>query len=332
MGNDSISRRQVLRAVAGAGVLGAGVGGTAGMLTDGESVDGVSVAAGSLDLETCWTHDDCDRPLSIVVGPDAGSTGSETVEYRLPEYTNPAYLHVRTTCPPEACGLADRLELTVSDGPCGRAGRTLERGRLCDVLSALRAGTALADGRAVDAGETRCLDLEWSLEESLEEDASVEIGVEFHATQARNVANAAAVAPWEGATCAVDCAETSDCDDPPTGRDISWVGFCAESGTTIRDEDLDFEVDGDTLTLQTAPDSLATVLLKHGPALDVFRDAGPGTFVTGGGDDTYEQQGSAFPDSETDPPRSNPRPCPGRSGLKYEGDFETPSDGGDRDA
>jgi hypothetical protein len=318
MGNDTLSRRQVLKAVAGAGTAGTGVGASTGFLADRESVDEVTVAAGRLNLETCWHDtDDCDQPLSIDVGPHAGDSGTETVEYRLPPDSNPAYVQVRTDCPADACGLYRDLDVTVRDGPPVGPSDEIASGSLCNVLADLHGGVTLAGGEAVDAGTERRLEFEWVLDEKLDEDDTVEgIDVEFRAVQSRNVPDAAAVDQWGGGACDVTCS-AHDCDGTGHhGKAISWIGFCGDGKMT--DDHFDFEVDGDTLRLHDAPDSLGTVLLKGGQTLDVFRDPEKATFVIGAGEDRYDQERGFFPETETDRPRSNKLPCPDHGGLRYE--------------
>jgi hypothetical protein len=74
--------------------------------------------------------------------------------------------------------------------------------------------------------------------------------------------------------------------------------------------------------LTDAPESLGAVVLKYGTEIRVFGDPGAaGVFTTAEGGTVYQQQGSGFGNTD----RSNPDPCPGVCGLKYEVDDDVGS-------
>ncbi|WP_436909656.1 hypothetical protein [Halosimplex marinum] len=311
----SLSRRAVLAGLTSAGAVaaaGAGVG-TRAVFRDDERVEG-SADSGVVDLRASWTSGGVDASFGAV---DAvGDGGSDAVALSLAPASNPAYVWVRTRC--RRCTEIERkLRVALSLVADGTETR-LFRGRLGDARASLGDGVRLDE--SIAPGDDWRLTVEWELREPLTTDATVSVDLEFYAAQTRNVADPETFGP--GWACPAGCG------DRQSGTaDISWVGFCAASGERLRPADLRFEVDGSVLELTDAPDALGTVLLKYGTNLAVFERASPGRFVAGTGE-TYDQRGSGFPGSG----RSNPTPCPGDCGLKYDvdgGEFE--SDGCDND-
>ncbi|QLH76937.1 hypothetical protein HZS55_06350 [Halosimplex rubrum] len=311
----SLSRRAVLAGLTSAGAVaaaGAGVG-TRAVFRDGERVEG-SVGSGVVDLRASWVSGGSDASFGTV--RSVGDGGSDAVALSLAPGSNPAYVWARTRC--RRCTELERnLRVTLSLVADGTETQ-LFRGRLGDARATLGDGVRL-DG-SIAPGDDWRLTVEWELREPLTADATVSVDLDFYAVQTRNVADPETFGP--GWTCPTECV-----DRQPGTADLSWVGFCAAGGERLRPDDLRFAVDGSVLELADAPAALGTVLLKYGTNLDVFERASPGRFVAGSGD-TYDQRGPDFPGSG----RSNPTPCPGNCGLKYDvdgGGFE--SDGCDHD-
>ena len=165
-----LSRRRVLAALAAAGGTGALAGtGTAAVFRDAER-SRASITAGIVDLVVAYdllTGPGADGPDSSgtvdgprvtlpvdSLGPD-DDAGSMLLTFALPQrgdaVNNPAALWLATDCPvPEATGLGEAIEVTVSYADCG-SGTPLARivsGSLREVADDLR------DGRRVDGDPT----------------------------------------------------------------------------------------------------------------------------------------------------------------------------------
>ncbi|MFC6988189.1 hypothetical protein ACFQJD_04700 [Haloplanus sp. GCM10025708] len=160
-------------------------------------------------------------------------------------------------------------------------------------------------------------------------DLDVEFDFGFYATQTRHAMNSAAVTPdW---SCPGRLCGTST--PPSSAGEISWIALSCPSEITPQDVTLDLSDDGGTVAVVGLSESITveTVLLKYGQRLDVFE--GPvtegQTFTTGEAAATYTQEKSAFPETNTTPPRSNSNPCPESYWIKYETDENRWFTGGD---
>lgn len=335
MDDIELSRRQILATVGAAGGTGAIAGtGSAALLSDGVAFAESSLASGTVDLRVDWevTGGDSgttngDGSIQIDLGDEVRS-GSVSFEVGLPPdgSNNPAYGWLRLACP-EMTRLVDALEVDLRYD-CGEAKSVVSDGAdtLCEVANELREGTLLHPGcRTVEPGAQGCiapgepipLVFEWELDEGFEGQAGTSIEFEFTGWQCRY--QDGTTNPYENAR-----PEACDC---PRGKDISWVGFCAEDGETLTDTDLDFDVTADTLELYSAPDRLNTIVLQYATYVRVFDDPGTsGEFETDDTDGTvYEQSGNGFDGTD----RTNSVPCPDCCGLKYEGpDFDSPESRG----
>lgn len=303
-----VSRRALLAGITTVGAAASGAGTAALFRDDGRT--GARATAGSVDLETRWVHGGSRTDLGRV--SESGDGGSKRVELALAEDSNPAYVWFRTRC--RRCTEMERkLAVSLSLETDRGTTQLFTDGRLRDARRQFGSGARLP-GR-LSPGDTWHVVVDWALQEPLEQDGTVNFDFDFHATQARNVDDPAAFGPaW---TCPDGCA-----DDAPAVSDVSWVGFCAGSGEQLRPDDVTFSVDGHVLEVTDAPADLDAILLKYGTNLDVFENPAPvGSFAAGTGDETYTQQRSGFRGTT----RSNPTPCPGTCGLKYdvdEGSFE----------
>ncbi|WP_254832216.1 hypothetical protein [Haloglomus salinum] len=320
-GDRGIARRKVLAAAAGAGGLGVVGGvGSAALLRDEESFSGL-FESGSLELDVAWNNTDGEN---LTAKLETGNTsGQELLDISLPgSENNPAHVWFQPTCPPEsAAGLADALELSVryadaqgtpGDHVLDADGVAIDGRTLRDLAEQPGTKLQFGDDGCLDADTTRYLLVGWEYTEDSAEFDETDFDLEFFAEQCRN--NDAPTNPYEPLSCPVS-----------SGKDISWVAFCAADGETLTDGDLVFTVSGDTLDLTSAPSTLETVVLKYGPEIRVFTDPGTsGTFTTATGGTTYDKSGNSFPGSG----RTNSEPCPGMCGLKYERTFQTPESKG----
>jgi hypothetical protein len=252
-----LSRRAVLSGMGAVGVAGAlGGVGTLAYVKDTERA-GARIEAGVLDLELCWTADeDCETGSDLVTVPitvaEKGDGGSATIRYQLPDdgRNNPGYVWFRTSCPVDACGLERDVEARLyrdddCDGTFDR-GELVEEGRLCDVLSRLNDGVLLdgdaatGEGDPIQPGETRCFGIEWELVDHLCGEDELEVSFQFRAEQARHATEP--VSPWEGATCEVDCDDTTECTN--CVPDEGGVSFLAFGGSELTERDVRLSVTG----------------------------------------------------------------------------------------
>jgi predicted ribosomally synthesized peptide with SipW-like signal peptide len=309
----SLSRRKLLWAAATVGAAASTGTGTAALMHDTEMVNG-SVAAGVLDLDTdpTWGNDSGTGPFD---GGTVSKDDSGEERITLSVSNNPSYLWFRTRC--IQCDPAEEA-IYVRFGIDTDGDGTVDE--------ALSSYLSLRDARAefgewvslgeVDPSDTWELVVEWEVRENVAENEEVDFDFRFYATQSRHVMNTDSVAPVR--ECPSGCITTSG---GPSA--ISWVALCAPD--TFSKDDVEFtrSDDGRTLTFRSLPETVDTVLIKYGTNLDVF-DGRPES-VTAGDGTTYTQDGTSFPG--TDPERSNPTPCPGSYGCKYEFPDET-GDGG----
>ncbi|WP_436923961.1 hypothetical protein [Halosimplex amylolyticum] len=307
----SLSRRSVLAGITSVGAASA-IGAGTGALFRTDARTSASFASGSLDLRAAWTDGGTSVDLGTVEA--VGDGGRKRVALSIPASDNPAYVWFRTTC--RRCSDAEEhLDVSISIETETGGTTTIDRDRLGVLRDRLGTGTRLPG--LLSPGETRWLVVEWELREPLQSDGEVDFDLDFFAVQARNVEDSDDHGPaWV-------CPPGSCAGSGPAVSDVSWVGFCADSGAAIEAEDFEFTVDGPVLDLTEAPAELGSVLLKYGTRLDVFRDPPfQGSFAAGTADETYAQQGAGFSGTG----RSNPTPCPGRCGLKYDvdgGNFES---------
>lgn len=208
-GLGTMSRRQLLAGMTAVGATGGFVGlSTGANLIDRERLAG-SITAGLVDLEVDWR---------VLMGPDAGATGSSDAVVEIPinaapgetgtarldlslpgDANNPSYLWLRSDCPsPPATALGEQLDLTLSyaDATGVASGDPIATGSFRQVLSDLRNGIAL-DGSSdpatgagsqacLDGGDTLSLRLEWTLSAAYIGSESTSATLAFVATQCRN--------------------------------------------------------------------------------------------------------------------------------------------------
>ncbi|WP_254838366.1 SipW-dependent-type signal peptide-containing protein [Natronomonas marina] len=306
----SISRRQLLAGLAVTGGTGAVAGsGSAALFSDTETFEDNDVSAsksvaGVVDIE-------------VTVG--SPNPGMAELRVSLPDdvNNNPSHVWVRTkTCPDPVVAATTYVEVY---RVCGNDWTLIDQGTAFDVFTSetFREGFLLSCGTdendCLRPGETRTLVIQTPSAPS----SDLDLELEFYAEQCR-YGSAPGASPFaESETLGPD-----ECGSPPSGKDISWIGFCATADTGLTDDDLAFTVDGDTLVLTDAPESLGAVVLKYGTEIRVFGDPGAaGVFTTAEGGTVYQQQGSGFGNTD----RSNPDPCPGVCGLKYEVDDDVGS-------
>lgn len=182
------SRRWLLAGASGIGVFGGA--GTYAMLNDGSGFPGSIVSAGELGLAIDCSGGSCETDGNAVTvsfaGIEPGDAGARTIE--LAAEGNPARLWFRTDCPPASDPLGDALSVALSDEPsCGGSGE-LFSGSLTSLRREFADGVAL-DEYCLEAGETRCLTLEWTFSEDGAEGLiglSTDLDLEFVAEQCRH--------------------------------------------------------------------------------------------------------------------------------------------------
>ena len=318
MGDREVSRRQVLAGIATVGGSGVTLGvGSGALLSDGEITPSNTLAAGSLDLQVdteSGRRTGGSAAIDIEFSAD-DRTGSERLTVSLPGTSSPADVWVRATCLGDK-ELANALAVTLSSVNCddGDQEAVVASGKTFEEFADNLAGGIAIDGDSesdgtscLPADDTLCLELSWTLEETFSGEIASGFTLEFVGRQCRN--NDGHSSPF--VSTAGSCGGSER-----TGKDISWVSFCAKDGETLGAGELDFEVEGDTLHLSDVPPSLETILLKYGTELRVFEEPNGSVFRTTTGGRTYAQEGPEF--QGTSPPRSNSTPCPGTCGVKYE--------------
>ena len=313
-----LSRRRVLAALAAAGGTGALAGtGTAAVFRDAER-SRASITAGIVDLVVAYdllTGPGADGPDSSgtvdgphvtlpvdSLGPD-DDAGSMLLTFALPQrgdaVNNPAALWLATDCPvPEATGLGEAIEVTVSYADCG-SGTPLARivsGSLREVADDLR------DGRRVDGDPTTpepdclvdevCLLVEYELAGYVGTE-TVEFPLWFAAVQCRHATptnpfagvDADPCPPGDLCTCCRTLGKLELDSDTQPGIGDSYV----EPGTyafTEGDTDYGIEIydtadkDAGTETVGVAfrlvnfagdaVPSLCTVAIKNGPGFEQY--------------------------------------------------------------
>jgi hypothetical protein len=317
-----ISRRQVLATVGTAGGAGALTGsGAAAYLSENVSFTRNEILSGSIDLRVDWDVDDGDAgssegdvtvPIELT---DENRSGTATFDVLLPDdgSNNPAYGWFRMTCP-EITELVTDLEVALSYA-CNRSTIDIAAGTLCEVAEDLRNGLALdpecdpdvdpTGRKCLQPGEPVTLVLEWELGDGFKGKDETALTFDFVASQCRY---------RDGTENPFPEAQSCDC---PDGHAISWVAFCGEYGEPYDEDDFEFDVTVDTLTLHDAPDTLDSVVLKYATYIRVFENPGTsGVFTTTSGGTEYDQDGSGFEGTD----RTNAEPCSDGCGLKFEGD------------
>jgi hypothetical protein len=163
-----------------------------------------------------------------------------------------------------------------------------------------------------------CLDVEWSLEDTLCEDDTANLSLEFHAHQSRHTDGPRS--PWER-TCDATCKIDEEC---VCGPAISFVAFCVDGDEPIDPTQITFDwsanaedepvyVDWELTDDAPADLELSRVALFYATEFENFDGGRAGTAVVGEGTAGVSTQ-------------SPPSPAPdGESALKYEYDEETES-------
>ncbi|MEF8887946.1 MAG: hypothetical protein V5A30_09080 [Haloarculaceae archaeon] len=219
MGDNQLSRRKVLGALATAGGAGAIVGtGTGALFSDEETFtdDGIRAStsvAGVVDLE-----------LEVdVLGDGTGVIYDLTLPGDV--NNNPSYIWFRTGCPdPLELGCATEIEVRIDCDGGGDADTVVASGLARDVLNALRNGTLLCGGDAacLELGETRTLEIEITDNPGSGydgPDGPLEFDLEFYGEQCRY--NTGTENPFD------DPGECEECPESDAGS-VSWIAFCAE--------------------------------------------------------------------------------------------------------
>lgn len=204
-GNGNYTRRQLLQATAGAGVLGGSTGAVTGAyLSDREVFSTNSVGTGSFTLELAPVTDDGDelefRDTSTVPvdlpSLDPGDEGILRTGYRLCEY--PGWVWVRTTTDSaQGTGLAEHIDARLLERPrCGDVENERFEGNLADLIDRYEDGLQLGD--ECISCDPACLDLEWEYDADpparVSED-SISLSLEFAAVQCRHHENRPE-SPW----------------------------------------------------------------------------------------------------------------------------------------
>lgn len=279
----ALSRRAVLAGLSATGAAGAFAGGsTAAYLSDRDAV-GNGFAAGSVDLELCWTPES-EEPCELSPGStvsvrfadlESGHSGGGSVTCGLADDSNPAWIWVRTNCPAEPCGIERAIEVTMWHGSdCDEAGTRWPLigadGAPIDGVSLCEALTLLSDGIRLDGDHDAvginplgpddpcCLGIDWSVSTDLCPGNYARVDLEFHAVQARH--NEDPSSPWPSRDCLVDC--TVECDDECVPA--SFVAFCLDERPIAMDAITHLSWTENTVTWQSSVD-LDSVVLYYGP-------------------------------------------------------------------
>jgi hypothetical protein len=203
----TLSRRQLLGALAVGSAGGIGVGNTAALLADRETL-ATSLTAGIVDIRVAYWSDigtsapDLSEPDSVgdgseltvdVDGLELGTVTRDLFRVRLPQVAgtvnNPARVWLRASCP-DANTLAEVLSvrLAYSDAS-GTAGSTITSGSLRAVADDLRDGIALDGGPSTDAdgclADALFVVAEYELAGYVGSE-TVSLPLEFRAIQCRN--------------------------------------------------------------------------------------------------------------------------------------------------
>jgi predicted ribosomally synthesized peptide with SipW-like signal peptide len=260
MGEQDLSRRQILTGVVAAGGAGAlGGRGTTALLSDREtftnnSIQGSASTAGVINMDvSVGLPDDREGVRYQITLPDSGSS---------PGTNNPAYIWLRTVQCPEPVQLANRVkvEVTVSyDG--GETSTSLQEGSIRDVLDKYRTGIHLgqfADDPCLQLGDEWLVDIEATNVESSSDsdfanssdvfandesfgnqntfansntpeessgsgnDGQLFFQLEFYGQQCRY--QTGSNYPWDDSDVIDSCKNNGD------AKAISFIAFCGESG------------------------------------------------------------------------------------------------------
>ena len=203
----TLSRRQLLGALAVGSAGGIGVGNTAALLADRETL-ATSLTAGIVDIRVAYWGDigtsapDLSEPDSVGNGSDltvdvddleVGTVTRDLFRVRLPQIegtvNNPARVWLRASCP-DATTLAEVLSvrLAYSDA-AGTTGSTITSGSLRAVADDLRDGIALDGGPSTDSEgclvDALFVVVEYELAGYVGSE-TVSLPLEFRAVQCRN--------------------------------------------------------------------------------------------------------------------------------------------------
>lgn len=195
----ALSRRDVLASLGGIGVAGAiGGAGTHALLSDSASGGG-AISAGTLSV----SDGDGSQALSFSVrNIDRGQGGEERLGVVVD--ANPAWLWLRSSCPPAADSLGDALRVTLRWD-----GEAIESGTLSSVRRSLARGRLLG-GACTGVGETP-LEFEWYLPAGTPDSVAgseTHIGFELIAEQCRHNDAGGTSNPFAGGS---DCDERRAC-------------------------------------------------------------------------------------------------------------------------
>ncbi|MFB6311157.1 MAG: hypothetical protein ABEH64_08245 [Salinirussus sp.] len=291
---DGISRRKVLAAATGTGLLGAAAAGsTSAVVSDEVLFQSNDQQTGYIDLKRCWSAagaDECDptdgSTLSIDLGTLVeGDSGSGSVRLRLPEDggNNSAWLWLGSSCPARPCGPYRALWVTLwydtdcdgtrgEDEPVVRVdGARLEDMRLCEALKRLAKGARLDAGpgggaiEPLQPGQELCIGLEWRVAEQV---CTVEqeeiVTLDFVAQQRRH--RPEPESPWKGRVCNVKCGAECRDDCYPA----SFVAFCLDNSGDITKKDINhLSWTPDVVRWQTVR-SIDSIVLKYGQSYELW--------------------------------------------------------------
>jgi hypothetical protein len=283
MGEDDLTRRQILAGITGASGVGVAVGtGTAALTSDSFDFSGSTMQAGVLDLDVSWaTNGDQGTSTGSPAVPVTLSKSDSTQRVRLgvsaPDHrgtNNPLVPWMRARCPPDE-SLARSVEVSIRYADC-RVDCALFEGSLRELVE----GVALdpdADG-SVTPGEQRCLrageSIELVMDVSLdwfERSDRTTFVLDFVGVQCRGTDRSEA--PF---SVPEECTESPD--EPPA---ISFIAFCSdtegafEGDTTTRIDATDWKSADEPLGVEWQTESVVDfVVVKAGRVFTVydFRD------------------------------------------------------------
>jgi len=289
MGEQDLSRRQILTGVVAAGGAGAlGGRGTTALLSDREtftnnSIQASASTAGTVELDVGVSE--VSDPVGVKFSVDLPGGNN-----------NPSYIWVQSKDCPDGNLEVINVELRVE---CGTTSNTIATGSLLEVINELREGVQLrcsTDERCFDPGESVELILEVTSvtdESNFANDEQVfgnnnsnpdkiELNFEFFAEQCRY--NDSSTRPFDSKT---SCSSGEEGNGG--GKGISFIAFCSNSGNGLSPDitNINSTDDGQPNSVDwSTEESVDYVITKSGQNFTVYdyrsdpRDSG--TAITGG--------------------------------------------------
>ncbi len=203
--NDGYTRRQLLQATAGAGVLGAGAGAATGAyFSDMEVFSANPVQAGSFSLELAAVTDDSEefefQDISTVTVDlptlEPGDSGTVRTGYRLCD--TPGWIWARPTMDGGSEGELEKyLDVRFLERPdCGDTAKKRFEGDLSNLIDRYEEGLKL--GESCVGCDPGCLEIEWEYDSDPPvhvSNESVSLSLEFAAVQCRHY-DSRPESPW----------------------------------------------------------------------------------------------------------------------------------------